>query len=70
MTIPFPGVDPDASILERCRSGDPTGLADAVGRHGDRIYRTLVLIVRDAEDARDLTQETSPRRGPRTCPSR
>src|SRR5688572_2736180 len=58
MSLPMAGPDPDAALLERCRAQDPSGLADVVARHGDRVYRALVLIVKDAEDARDLAQET------------
>ena len=58
MTIPLAGADPDSALLERCRAQDPLGLAEVIQRHGDRVYRTLVLIVKDPDDARDLAQET------------
>jgi len=51
-------LDPDEDLLARCRAQDPAGLAGVVARHGDRVYRALVLIVKDPEDARDLAQET------------
>lgn len=52
------GHDPDAALVERCRAQDPAGLSDVIARHGDRVYRALVLIVKDPEDARDCAQET------------
>jgi RNA polymerase sigma-70 factor (ECF subfamily) len=58
MTIPIPGLDPDLSLLERCRNQDPEALGQIITRHGERVYRALVLIVKDPEDARDLAQET------------
>lgn len=58
MTIPLSGADPDTALLERCRAQDPAGLPEVVQRHGDRVYRALYLIVKDADDARDLAQET------------
>lgn len=58
MTIPLAGADPDAELLERCRAQDPAGIEAVIHRHGDRVYRALVLVVKDADDARDLAQET------------
>jgi RNA polymerase sigma-70 factor (ECF subfamily) len=58
MSLPLAGPDPDAALVLRCRAQDPAGLAEVIARHGDRLYRALVLIVKDSEDARDLAQET------------
>lgn len=58
MSLPVAGPDPDAALVLRCRASDPAGLAEVVARHGERVYRALVLIVKDSEDARDLAQET------------
>lgn len=52
------GADPDQALIDRLRSGDQAAVTELVARHGDRIYRTLYLIVKDAEEARDLAQDT------------
>ncbi|MBI4863874.1 MAG: sigma-70 family RNA polymerase sigma factor [Candidatus Riflebacteria bacterium] len=58
--VPPPALpdDPDQALVAAYRAGEPTALEEIVARHGDRIYRTLVLIVRDPHEAFDLAQET------------
>jgi RNA polymerase sigma-70 factor (ECF subfamily) len=59
VTIPLRGSpESDPTVLTRRRSEEPGALSDVVARYGDRIFRALVLILKDPEEARDLTQET------------
>lgn len=45
-------------LVEACRRPGSGGFEALVDRYSDAIYRTCYLMVRDPEDARDLTQET------------
>ncbi len=47
----------EAALLQRARSGDRGAFARLVTVHQDRLYNTLVRMVGDREEARDLTQE-------------
>ncbi len=53
-----PTVDPDGEIIARVRGGDIDAFEDLINRHGQRIYRTLVGILGNAEEARDAMQVT------------
>ena len=39
-------------------AGDPGAFDAIVRRYGDRLYRSAFMLARDAEDARDVVQET------------
>jgi RNA polymerase sigma-70 factor (ECF subfamily) len=51
-----PVVDPDASLVARCRSGDVDAFEGLVRRHEGRVYRMLVSITGNAADAEDGAQ--------------
>ena len=48
--------DEDADLVSRTRSGDLDAFDELVRRHQQRIYRTLVAIVRNPEEAEDGLQ--------------
>lgn len=43
--------------FERARSGDPQGFRALVERHGEMLYRTVVRMVGQREEAEDIVQE-------------
>lgn len=47
----------DAELLGRAQAGDRNAFGAVVERHRERLFRAALLIVRDPEDARDLSQE-------------
>lgn len=51
-------VDPDAECVARVRNGDVDAFEEVIIRHSRRVYRTLVGILGDAEEARDAMQDT------------
>lgn len=48
----------DAILVDRLQKGELPAFAELMDRHQDRIYNAHLRIVGNAEDARDLTQET------------
>jgi RNA polymerase sigma-70 factor, ECF subfamily len=50
--------DPDAGTVARVRAGDVDAFEELVNRHSRRVYRTLVGILGDPEEARDAMQHT------------
>jgi RNA polymerase sigma-70 factor (ECF subfamily) len=50
--------DPDSSCLDRIRSGELDSFEDLMNRYGQRVYRTLLGILRNPEEARDAVQDT------------
>jgi len=48
----------DGGLVERARAGDRGAFEDLVRRHHQRIYRTLLGLTGNREDAEDLTQTT------------
>lgn len=48
----------DLEAIRRCRGGDREAFAELVGRWQDRIHGAIFRMVKDAETARDLAQET------------
>jgi RNA polymerase sigma-70 factor (ECF subfamily) len=48
----------DAILVDRLQSGDLAALDVLITRYQDRLYNALLRMVGNAEDARDLTQET------------
>lgn len=53
-----PGQDADAHLVARVREGDLNAYEELVRRHHGRIYRTLIGITGNPEDAEDGTQDT------------
>lgn len=53
-----PLTDPDAEAVTRVQSGDVDAFEDLVNRHSRRVYRTLVGILGNPEEACDAVQET------------
>ena len=47
----------DADLVERVRGGDGTAFRGLVERYQERVYTLVYGMVRNAEDAKDLTQE-------------
>lgn len=50
-------LDPDASIVERCLSGDETAWEDLVKSHTRRVYAICYRFTGSDSEAQDLTQE-------------
>ena len=48
----------DAEIIERCLAGDERAYRELVERYQRRVYSLALRMVRQAEDAEDMTQET------------
>jgi RNA polymerase sigma-70 factor (ECF subfamily) len=48
----------DAETLERCRAGDERAYRELVDRYRRQVYSLAYRMVRSAEDAEDITQET------------
>ncbi|MFA6033727.1 MAG: sigma-70 family RNA polymerase sigma factor [Myxococcota bacterium] len=44
-------------LFERLRRGDPAAYREFVDAHQSRVYRTVVSMIGNREDARDVTQE-------------
>jgi RNA polymerase sigma-70 factor (ECF subfamily) len=49
-------LDPDASLVARVQGGDREAFAGLVDRHQQRLYRTLMGVTGNAEDAEDSVQ--------------
>ena len=47
----------DETLCQRVAGGDEAAFDLLVGRHRERVYRVAWSVLRDAEDARDLSQE-------------
>ena len=52
------GDDPDAAEVSRAQSGDLAAFEILVERHTQRIYRTLIGLLGNPEDAKDALQDT------------
>lgn len=50
-------VHADAGLVAQAQQGDRVAFATLVDRHRDRVYRILVRMVGDDQDAQDLAQE-------------
>jgi len=48
----------EADRIERCRAGDERAYRELVARYSGQVYGLAMRMVRQAEDAEDLTQET------------
>jgi RNA polymerase sigma-70 factor, ECF subfamily len=51
-------VDPDTDSVERVRAGDLNAFQDLIERHNRRVYRALLGILGNPDDARDAMQDT------------
>jgi RNA polymerase sigma-70 factor (ECF subfamily) len=51
-------VDPDAEYVARVQGGDLNAFEELMNRHSQRVYRTLVGILGNPEEARDAMQDT------------
>lgn len=51
-------VDPDLETVDAVRSGNVDAFEELIERHSRRVYRTLVGILGDPEDARDAMQDS------------
>lgn len=49
--------DPDMALVHAVRAGNSQAYAELIGRYQDKIYTLVAGLVRDREDALDLTQE-------------
>jgi RNA polymerase sigma-70 factor (ECF subfamily) len=50
--------DPDGECVDRVRSGNLDSFEELMNRHSQRIYRTLMGILGNPEEARDAMQDT------------
>jgi RNA polymerase sigma-70 factor (ECF subfamily) len=50
--------DPDLDSVARVQAGDLNAFEDLIHRHSRRVYRTLVGVLGNPEEARDAMQET------------
>ena len=48
----------DGDLVERARTGDRDAFEELVRRHQQRVYRTLLAVTGNREDAEDLAQTT------------
>jgi RNA polymerase sigma-70 factor, ECF subfamily len=51
-------VDPDAEYVARVQGGDLNAFEELMNRHSQRVYRTLVGILGNPDEARDAMQDT------------
>jgi RNA polymerase sigma-70 factor (ECF subfamily) len=49
--------DPDMVLVQAVRAGDQHAYAELIGRYQDKIFSLVAGLVRDHDDALDLTQE-------------
>lgn len=50
--------DPDLEIVHRVKDGDTNAFEELVRRHGRRVYRSLIGILGNAEEAEDALQDS------------
>jgi RNA polymerase sigma-70 factor (ECF subfamily) len=53
-----PAIDPDSELVARVQDGDLDAFEELIGRHSRRVYRALLAIVGNVEDAKDAMQDT------------
>jgi len=51
-------VDPDAELVAKVRNGDLDVFEELINRHSRRVYRTLVGVLGNEDEARDAMQDT------------
>jgi len=49
--------DPDAELVRRVQAGDVEAFEELVRRHSRRVFGTLAGLIRNMDDARDVTQD-------------
>lgn len=49
--------DPDLEVVHRVKAGDTDAFEELVRRHGRRVYRSLIGILENAEEAEDALQD-------------
>ncbi len=49
---------PDSELVRRCLAGEETAYRELVGRYERQVYSLALRMLRQREDAEDLTQET------------
>jgi RNA polymerase sigma-70 factor (ECF subfamily) len=49
--------DPDMALVQSVRAGNSRAYSELIGRYQDKIYTLVAGLVRDRDDALDLTQE-------------
>ena len=47
----------DLRLINKCREGDTAAFGELVSRYQDRLFNTVLRLVSNAEDARDVVQE-------------
>ncbi|HEX3249969.1 MAG TPA: peroxidase-related enzyme, partial [Pyrinomonadaceae bacterium] len=57
LTGDFVSDDPDYEIVARVRNGETDAFEELVRKHGRRVYRSLVGILGNAEEAEDASQD-------------
>lgn len=57
-TVTSSFVDPDADWVARVQGGDLNAFEELMNRHSQRVYRTLIGLLGNPEDARDAMQDT------------
>ena len=50
--------DPDAELVARVQNGDGEAFGELITRHNRRVFRTLISIVKDVDEAQDAMQDT------------
>ena len=50
--------DDDQQLIQRCLAGQTDAFGELVTRYQDRLYHSIMMMVRSPEDARDLAQES------------
>ena len=53
----LPALDPDASLVERIRGGDPTAFAELMQRYEEKVYRLAMGMMKNRDDALDAVQD-------------
>ena len=53
-----PVLDPDADAVSRVQAGDINAFEELMTRHSQRVFRTLVGVLGEPEEARDALQDT------------
>lgn len=57
-SLPSIPADPDTELVRRVQDGDLAAFEELLHRHNRRVYRTLVAIIGNREEAQDATQDT------------
>lgn len=52
------GTEPDAALLARAQGGDSSAFGELVERHKGTVFRAALAVLRNRDEAEDVTQET------------